>query len=147
TLDVRDQKALLAESWMEFSGDFVGTRVNDEGDFSSAAFWDVVPAQFHLMLTNVVGKQKHGLILDRHTGHEIWNQPLEGYKIEPVKPEDYLGAHPQYPDIYRVNMTAWIWWANDNVDPDELTPPFSIEAMGEEIYDHFFPGRKLKYEL
>ncbi|MBI3554853.1 MAG: hypothetical protein HY074_01155 [Deltaproteobacteria bacterium] len=144
---VRDQKALLAESWMEFSGDFIGTRVDEEKDLSSAAFWDVVPAQFHLVLTNIVGKQNHGLILDRHTGHEIWNQPLVAYDIAPITRDDYLGSHPSYPDIYRVNVTARIWWANDAIGPDEITPPFDMEKLHEEYFDHFFPGRLLRYEL
>lgn len=149
TFQVRDLKAVLAESWMEFSGDFVGNRVNDKGDFSSAAFWDVVPAQFHLMLTNIVGKQGRGVILDRHTGDEIWNQPVLGYKIDPIKPEDYLGAHPQYPEIYRVNVTTKVWWAQDNVGPDEVTPEFNMDKLdaANEYWDYFFPGRKLMYEL
>lgn len=147
TFDVADQKALLAESWLEFSGDFVGNRVNDKGDFSSAAFWDVVPGQFHLLLVNLVGKLNKGLIIDRHTGHEIWNQPLVAYKIDPVKPEDYLGPHPDFPAIYRVNMTASIWWANDNVDSEEITPPFDPNLPANEYTDHFYPGRVLHYEL
>jgi hypothetical protein len=144
---VRDLKALLAESWMEFSGDFVGTRVDTPGDFSSAAFWDVVPAQFHLMLANIAGRQNRSLILDRHTGHEIWNQPLVAYEFDQPKASDYLGAHPSFPDVYRINMTARIWWANDNVDPDDVTPPFDIVKLHDEFYDYYFPGRLLKYEL
>ncbi|MBI3558170.1 MAG: hypothetical protein HY074_18040 [Deltaproteobacteria bacterium] len=144
---VGDLKALLAESWLEFAGDFVGTRVNDKQDFSTAAFWDVVPAQFHLMLVNLVGKQNRGLIIDRHTGAEIWNQPLVAYKFEPVTPNDYLGPHPSYPDIYRVNMTARIWWANDNVSSEDITPPFNMATLENEMNDYFYPGRILKYEL
>lgn len=144
---VGEQKALLAESWLEFSGDFVGSRVNDKGDYSSAAFWDIVPAQFHLMMANIVGKQNKGLILDRHTGHEIWNQPLAGYKFEPVKQEDYLGAHPQFPNIYRVNVTTRIWWANDNVGADDISPVFDLERLANEYYDQYYPGRVLHYEL
>lgn len=147
SFSVGDQKALLAESWLEFSGDFVGTRVNDKGDYSSAAFWDVVPAQFHILLSNLVGKQNKGLIIDRHTGHEIWNQPLVAYKFDPVRPEDYIGAHPQHPNIYRVNMTARIWWANDNVGADDVSPVFDWERLQNELYDNYYPGRLLKYEL
>lgn len=145
--EVRDQKALLTESWMEFSGDFVGNRVNDAGDFSSGDFWDVVPAQFHLLLTNVVGRQNRGLILDRYTGDEVWNQPLVAYAIDPILKADYLGAHPDYPGIYRVNVTARIWWANDNVAPDSLTPEFDLEKMLGETNNELFPGRVLRYEL
>ena len=48
---------------------------------------------------------------------------------------------------YRVNVAARIWWANDNVDPDEVSPPFNLEAFKDEYFDHFYPGRRLKYEL
>lgn len=144
---ISDQKALLAESWLEFSGDFVGTRVNDKGDYDSAAFWDVVPAQFYLMMVNLVGKQNRTLILDRHTGHEIWNQPLAAYRMEPVKREDYLGPHPQHPDIYRVNVSTYIWWANDNVPADVTSPAFDMAQMREVLNTDIYQGRLLKYEL
>lgn len=145
--DVRDQKALLAESWMEFSGDFLGNRVDSDTDFSSAAFWDVVPAQFHLLLADVVSRQNLGIILDRYTGQEIWNQPLVAYQIEKITKSDYLGAHPSYPSIFRVNVTAKIWWASDAVAPDEITPKFDFDRLGDEFNDYFFPGRVLRYEL
>jgi hypothetical protein len=145
--DVADQKALLAESWLEFSGDFIGTRVMDEGDTGSTAFWDIAPAQFHLILANLTGKQARGLILDRHTGWEIWNQPLAGYMFDKVRPEDYIGAHPQFPDVYRVNVTARIWWANDNVAAGEISNAFNMEALREKFFDPHYPGRLLRYEL
>lgn len=144
---VGDLKAMLAESYLEFSGDFVGTRVNDKGDFSSAAFWDTVPAQFHLLLANTMGKQNRGVIIDRHTGAEIWNQPLIAYEFEPIRPEDYLGPHPSAPDLYRVNVTARIWWGNDNVSADDISPTFNLAQMHDEFYDNFYPGRLLRYEL
>ncbi|MEW6055205.1 MAG: hypothetical protein AB1540_01210 [Bdellovibrionota bacterium] len=151
--EVRDLKAILSESWMEFSGDFVGNRVNAPGDTGSAAYWDIAPAQFHLLLAHKVGRQNRGLILDRHTGHEIWNQPLVAYKFEPITPDDYLGAHPSFPEIHRVNVTAKIWWANDNVAPDMTTGAFNMEES-EFTSNQYFPrrdapfhGRKLRYEL
>lgn len=147
TFEVRDQKALLAESWMEFSGDFLGHRVEDEHDFSSGAFWDVVPAQFHLLLTNVMGKENRGIIIDRYTGVEIWNQPLVAYAIDPIRKEDDLGEHPDFPGVYRVNVTARIWWANDNVRPDDVTPVFDFDRLQNEFADAYFPGRVLHYEL
>lgn len=147
TFEVRDLKALFSEAWMEFTGDFVGGRVHNEGETNTSDFWDIVPAQFHLMLTNVLGRQNRGIIIDRHTGHEVWNQPLVAYEIEPIKAEDYLGEHPEFPGIYRVNVTTTIWWANDNVGPDEISRPFELETMREVYDDGHFPGRRLAYEL
>ncbi|MBY0472152.1 hypothetical protein K2X30_13375 [bacterium] len=143
TFAVRDQKALLSESWLEFSGDFIGTRANDKGDTSSAAFWDIAPAQFHLILANIVSRQNKGVVFDRYTGDQVWNQPLVAFRTDPIQREDYLGPHPQFPEIHRVNVSTTIWWAEDNVHPDAITPEFDIE--NENVA--FFPMRKLRYEL
>lgn len=143
TFSVADQKALLSESWLEFSGDFIGTRTNEKGDVGSAAFWDIVPAQFHLVLTNVMGKQKRGVVFDRYTGDQVWNQPLVAYNIDPVRREDYLGPHPSFPDIHRVNVSTTIYWSEDNVHPEAITPQFDINNVDLS----FFKTRTLRYEL
>lgn len=143
TFSVGEQKALLSESWMEFSGDFVGRRVNDKGDFSSDRFWDVAPAQFTLILANIVSGGNRGIVIDRYTGDQVWNQPLVAYKFNPIKPEDYLGQHPAAPDVYRVNMSAQITWADDNVGRDEVTAPYDPSKANS----HFFKSRTLNYEL
>lgn len=138
---IRDRKAILSEYWMESGSDYIGTRVWDGDDFSSYAFWDVVPADFYLVLTNIVGRQRRSIVFDRYTGVEIWNQPLVAYEIAAVRPEDYLGPDPEYPGLYRVNMTTKIYWAADDVSPDAVTPTFGWKNSD------FFESRKLKYEL
>ena len=147
TFEVRDQKALLSEAWLEFSSDFIGERVQEAGDTSSAAFWDVVPAQFHLILSNIVAKQGRGLIFDRYTGDQVWNQPLVAFEFDEIKPADNIGAHPDYPNVYRVNVGARIWWANDDVHPDDITPTFDLENYRDKKSDRYFSTRKLRYEL
>lgn len=138
---VRDRKALLSEYWMESGADFTGTRVWDPYDVSSYAFWDVVPADFHLIMTNIVGRQKRSLIVDRYTGAEVWNQPIVAYEIAPIKPRDYLGPDPEYYNLYRVNLKMTIWWGSDQVEPDDVTPKFAWKE------NEFFEKRTLKYEL
>jgi len=138
---VSDRKALLTEYWMEVGADFIGTRVWNSNDFSSRAFWDVTPAQFHLAMTNIVGRQSRSLIVDRHAGAEVWNHPVVAYKTDPITPADYLGPDSRYSNIYRVNITTTIWWATDEVEPDELTLPFNWEVNDS------FVKRKLRYEL
>lgn len=138
---VGDRKAALAEYWLESGLDFIGTRVDDRNDFSSDAFWDVIPAHFHLLITNIIGRQRRAVILDRHTGAEIWNHPMLGYEIRPIHPKDYLGPNPEYPNIYRVNVTTTIWWADDNISADAVTPKFDW------MESEFFASRTLKYEL
>lgn len=140
---VGDQKALISESWMEFSGDFIGRRVNDKGDFSSDRFWDVAPAQFTLILANIVSGGNRGIVFDRFTGDQVWNQPLVAYRFFPPKPEDYLGAHPAAPDVHRVNMKAQIIWAEDKVDRDAITPEFDFQDPDNK----YFNARTLQYEL
>lgn len=139
--DVRDRKALLAEYWMESGSDFIGHRVWSFDDTSSSAFWDVTPAQFHLLMTNIVGKQNRSVIADRYTGAEVWNHPIIAYQIEPIRPEDYLGADPRYRNLYRVDIKATLWWANDEVESDAVTPRFEWKD-GE-----YFTKRRLRYEL
>ncbi|MBI3557976.1 MAG: hypothetical protein HY074_17065 [Deltaproteobacteria bacterium] len=136
-----DRKALLSEYWMESGADFLGTRVWDANDFTSDAFWDVVPAQFHLMMTNYVGRKGRSLIVDRYTGAEVWNHPVVAYEIEPIKPDDYLGRDRDYPGIYRVNVTTTIWWAMDEVNPGDLMSRFDWRDS------LFYNSRKLRYEL
>lgn len=138
---IGDRKALLSEYWMESGSDFVGRRVWNSGDRTSAAFWDVVPAAFHLLLTNIVGRNRQSVILDRHTGAEVWNQPLAAYEIHPIRPENYLGSHPKYRNLYRVNVTTTIWWLSDEVEPDDVTQDFDWKEN-----DHF-EKRTLRYEL
>ncbi|MBY0472151.1 hypothetical protein K2X30_13370 [bacterium] len=142
TFGIGDRKALLSETFLEVTGDFLGTRVEDPNDFSSEAFKDVHPAQFYLMLTHLMGNQKRGVIIDRYTGYQVWNYPLVAYATEPIRANDYLGADPRFPDVHRVNVTTTIWWPNPNVDPDVLTPSFSPSNP-----DEIFESRTLKYEL
>lgn len=138
---IADRKALLTEYWMESGSDFIGRRVYNSGDFSSEAFWDVTPAAFHLLLTNIVGDQKQAVIIDRFTGAEVWNHPLVAYEIEPITADDYLGRDPNYKNIYRVNVKTTIWWVTDEVEADDVTPEFKW------VEDDYFEKRTLKYEL
>ena len=71
------------------------------------------------------------MIIDRHTGAEVWNQPVVAYEVDPIRPEDDLGRDPRYRNLYRVNVRATLWWANDDVGPNAKTPEF---AWKESMY-------------
>lgn len=144
TFTVSDRKALLSEVFMEVTGDFIGTRVDDPRDTSSDAFNDVWPAQFFLALTAVMGSQHRSIAVDRYTGAQVWNHPLVAYEIEPVRPTDYLGPDPQFSNLYRVSMATTIYWVNDDVEPGILTPAFD---PGTANMSEAFGGRTLRYEL
>jgi hypothetical protein len=143
TFGVGDIKALLTEAGMEASADFYGNRVDFGQDYSGPKYNDVVPGQYFLVLTNYMGRLKQPILIDRFTGDQVWNQPLVGYRFEAPKPEDYLGADPSAPNIYRINMTSTIWWARDDVSPDMISDPFDYPAGDTQS----FQSRTLKMEL
>lgn len=139
---VGDQKALLSEAAQAVTADFYGDRTDPWTSPTSGAWDDTVPNQFFLVLTNYMGILKMGILFDRNTLTEIWNQPMAGYRFRYPTKEDYLGADSAAPGIYRINMTATIWWAEDGVPPDVLTPPFEFKADG-----FHFNERELQMEL
>ena len=127
TFGIADIKALLSEAGMEASADFFGERVDTAADYYTPKYDDTVPNQYFLVLTNYIGKLNQGVLIDRFTGDQIWNQPLGGYKFEYPRPEDYLGADPNAPNVYRINLTSTIWWLRDDVSTYVQTQPFNYE--------------------
>lgn len=138
---VADQKALLTEYWMQSDSDFIGTRVEEGEGTADPSFWDVSPAQFHLTLTNVLGREHRSFVVDRYTGAQVWNQPLVAYQVAPIRSSDYLGPDPKRRSIYRINVTTTIWWVNDLIGPNTLTPNFRWQTSAH------FQKRTLRYEL
>lgn len=143
TFSVADIKALLTEGSMEASADFYGERVDFGNDYNSPKYYDTVPDQYFLVMTNYIGKLKQAVLIDRYTGDQIWNQPLAGYKMEYPKPSDYLGPDPQNPNVYRILVTSTMWWMRDDVQPDVQTPQFNYEPEDTETVQH----RELKMEI
>lgn len=141
TFGVSDLKALLTELGMSASADFYGNRVDWGNDYATPKYGDTVPDQYFLVLTNYIGKLKQAVLIDRFTGDQVWNQPLAGYRFEYPTPADYLGADPQAPNIYRINLTSTIWWGRDDVPPDVLTHPFNYAE------DEHYQARTLQMEL
>ena len=143
---IADQKALLSEAGMSANADFFGDRVDYGSDFGTSKWFDTVPDQYFLVLTNYIGKLNMGVLIDRYTAEQVWNQPLQGYEIQYPKPADYLGADPAHPDVYRINVTSTIWWAEDGVPPDVQTPPFDFhEDYGSGV--ELFTPRTLMMEV
>lgn len=123
--DVADIKALLSEAGMLASADYFGERLDPwERDYARK-FADTVPNQFFLVLTHYMGRLGRTVLIDRHTGGEVWNQPLAGYRFQPPSRSDYLGPAPGAPNVHRLNLTATLWWMEDNVAPGALSPVFN----------------------
>lgn len=138
---IADQKALLSEAAMEISADFFGNRVDWSSDYQSYKYDDVIPAQYFLVMTQYMGRLGQVVLLDRYTGDQVWNQPAVGYQFEYPKPQDYLGADPSAPSVYRMKMRSALWWGRDDVDPNAITREFEFEA------NEHFEGRVLNFEL
>lgn len=139
--DVADIKALLSEAGMLASADYFGERLDPWDRDYARKFADTVPNQFFLVLTHYMGRLGRTVLIDRHTGGEVWNQPLAGYRFQQPSRSDYLGPAPGAPNVYRMNLTATIWWMEDNVAPGALSPVFNF-TTGPMV-----TARTLKMEL
>ncbi len=137
---VAEQKALLSEIWMEVSGSFFGRRSESSSPGSGREFEDMYPNQFFLVLTNYLGRG-FSVIMDRYTGAQVWNHPITGYQIAPVRPEDDLGLASSTESIYRVNVAVRVWWLRNDVNEDHATEAFEF-ADGPS-----YESRELRFEL
>jgi len=175
-MTVADQKAYLTELYMETNSSFVGKRVNAEGSdwvfnkrhptaktlkdprYPGSAtnydvFWDVTPKQLFFIFTNYIGVRRVGLIIDRYTGSQVWNQPMAGYRILPIHQNDI-----QKPEIregkkvYPVKVRMKMYWAEDGVGELEISKSFDINRTSDEFnykeeYNKHYSGRSLAFYL
>ncbi len=172
---VADQKAFLTELYMLNQSLFVGQtnksvkignwifdaghktskKLVAEGVTNYDAFWDVSPKTFFLVLTNYIGNREVGVVIDRYTGDQVWNQPLAGYKFLPIRDVDIRepvirGDKKLYPVLIRTN----IFWANDSVAANTVSEPFDIKKAyskfvikGDFRYNDHYTGRSLGFFL
>ena len=173
---VADQKALLTEIYMETNSSFVGSRNNEKkGDWvfdkdhkisktlkdsrypqwgtNYDAFWDITPRQFFLIFTNYIGIRRMGLVIDRYTGSQVWNQPMAGYRILPILPNHIRSPEERdgktvYPVLVRIKM----FWAEDGVGELEVSESFDINRTTDEFkykekYNKHYSGRSLAFYL
>jgi hypothetical protein len=173
-LTVADQKAYLTELYMSNNALFTGNTDKEDktGDWifnkddptasklvadgvtAYDAFWDVTPRTFFLILTNYIGIRQTGVVIDQFAGDQVWNQPLAGYKILPIRKEDIRKSETSeskevFPVLIRMNM----FWADDGVPPDVVTEKFSIENATENFkfrdfkHSEHYVGRSLGFFL
>ncbi|MEO5667657.1 MAG: hypothetical protein ABIR96_06340, partial [Bdellovibrionota bacterium] len=174
TLDVADQKAWLTEMWMDSGSLFSGTTNKAEKtgtwilDSNSAtarerldggsgtnfeAFWDVTPKTFFLLFTNYVGVLQQGVVIDRFTGDEVWNQPIVGYRILPIRTTDVLPEETNEAGltVYPVKLRMKIYWANDGVEEGRVSKPFDINRTNDtqdlENFGDDYDARYLAFKL
>lgn len=90
-----DLKALVSQLWAEapVKHQFLGGRcrekypeVDSGGRIISPECFDVNPAQWHLVLTHMLGREQKTFIMDATYDYEVWNQPLFNYKLKYFNP-------------------------------------------------------------
>jgi len=173
-LEVADQKAWITELWMDSGSLFAGNTnkslktdswildptshlAKSPIDYGSGsnfeAFWDVTPRNFFLIFTNYVGIKGMGVVIDRFTGDEVWNQPIVGYRILPIREADIL---PEVENeagyvLYPVKIRMKIYWANDGVPEEYISNPFDIKSTSDsqsvEDFGEDYTGRFLSFKL
>lgn len=180
-LSVADQKAFLTEAYMSSDSLFVGqtdkgTKTHPSwvwnpnhpkakknigwGTTTYDAFWDVTPRAFFLIMTNYVGLGQMGVVIDRFGGDQVWNQPIVGYKIMPLRPRDITEVDDEGKTIYEVLVRMKMFWAEDGVGHTEISSRFDIdqidnyqsntEGFDEHLYtqgNNHYTGRELKFYL
>jgi hypothetical protein len=173
---VGDQKAYLTELWMNSDSLFAGdtdketrtgswiyeknsTKAQKSLDYGSGtaydAFWDVTPTAFFHLFTNYVGLMGTSVVIDRFTGDEVWNHPVAGYRLLPIRKEDKLDAVTRGSrTLYPVRLRMKIYWANDAVQAGHVTEGFDIKKTGDDERVRVtwpnsieYEGRLLKFTL
>lgn len=175
TLTVADQKGLLTEAYMSVNSLFAGNTdkatetssswIHNKDSKSAGnwvgynltsydAFWDVTPRAFFQIFTNYIGLNRMGVVIDRFTGDQVWNQPVVGYRILPLRSGDITQIDQDGKTLYRTHLRMKIYWAEDGVNEWEVSDKFSLERTQtsriedtEEKFGHHFTGRLLEFYL
>ena len=149
------------KDWVFDAKDSEGMRRTRSGTTAYQAFWDVSPRTFFLIFTNYVGLKSTGLVIDRFTGDQVWNQPIVGYRILPIQAKDIKevevseNGQKRYPVLIKMKM----FWAEDGVHEYEISDKFSIDKTDDKIrtdyrgqyeeekFGHHYSGRLLQFIL
>ena len=88
TFDTADLKGLIMQQWDRTRAYGVGGRCeeaeierDDTGRVLTDECRDLNAGSWHVIVTNFIGMNKKGFVIERTTNYEVWNQPLFGYKI------------------------------------------------------------------
>ncbi len=104
TFKVQDIKALATLVHNRTSTKFVSLRCNkngkkneigmdENGRPTDAECKDTNAGTYHLLITNYLGIKKQSFVEDRTYDHEVWNQPLRGYKVIEKRDVTMAEAH------------------------------------------------------
>jgi hypothetical protein len=160
---VADQKGMLAELWLSNystnaglsdknikTGKWVNNHRSPTESYNM--FWDVTPKAFFLLFTNYIGVMKTGLVVDRFTGDEVWNQPVVGYRLLPIDKDQIQEVQEGQKKYWSVRLAVKFYWANDiGLRHDHVSKPFDISKMNDteniETLTEDYEGRFLAFRL
>jgi len=162
-ISVADQKGILSELWLASYSLNAGLTDKDSktrnwihdhhlNDDRYKKFWDITPKAFFLILTNYIGAMKTGVVIDRFTGDEVWNQPLVGYRMLPIGSQDISKIQEGGKTYWSMKIQIKIFWANDiGLSHGHLSKPFEIEKIFDvpevDSLPEDYEGRYLSFRL
>lgn len=113
--EVSDIKALLIACYNGTAAQMVGSRseardleLDDRGRAKKADDRDVNPGAFHVLLGNLLGRDRRAFCEDRTANYEVWNQPVQEYRVRKLEEvsEAQAVALVQSDGDYRFNESA-----------------------------------------
>jgi len=131
TLSVGDQKGLLCVAHAGDLANFYGLRCDDEEDEASKN--DLAPDELWQVLRAYLKERKTPIILDIEPGVQVWNYPVEAYRVT---------YEPKADDSTRCSGEIELWMADNSVPADFVgckivykKYSFEIEREGAAIVD------------
>ncbi|MGE0634185.1 MAG: hypothetical protein AB7O96_17350, partial [Pseudobdellovibrionaceae bacterium] len=146
-LSVADAKGILSEVWLSTNSLGAGNTdksvktkdglkegwIADPQDATYKTFWDTTPRAFFMITTNYIGINKMGFAIDRFTGDEVWNQPIVGYRILPIRENEIRQENRYGKKVWAVPMAMKLYWANDlGTPPGAISEEFDIKKHSKD---------------
>ncbi|MBY0515901.1 MAG: hypothetical protein K2P81_03260 [Bacteriovoracaceae bacterium] len=157
---VEDIKALgsLYYANGQFNTSYAGWRCNDnnpatdaDGRITDAKCFDVNPADWHLILTNLIGLQKRPFLMDAQNSEQVWNKAVTAYRVEFFDVASYSKKSFDFKTVlrqrarlnrlrfgtYRAPETVWVVGVNSVVTVGEgHNPGVSYSSTKEITYSY-----------
>lgn len=139
---VADAKGLLTEVLMDVdlaADGWAGCRYDGPGntrtypgtcDTEQDALNDVTPRQYLNMMSKHIGTNRHGVVIDRYTGDQVWNQPVWKYDVTGCTQS--TGA-PCGAGEKKYTCQTSFTWAEDGVGHNEVCQPphgYTTRSLG-----------------
>ena len=107
---IADLKAISTFAHINYPSTMYGIKYlgNSQTD---GAYQDLRPEGFHKVVAHVLGKEKHGLVIDDTPGVQVWNKPLYSYRWQIVQDPER---------DYAFLVTAYAWLVKERWRPDDI---------------------------